>query len=41
VDFLGRPASTFESIAPLSLEYQAPIFVLGTARVGQPMQYRL
>ena len=41
VDFLGRPASTFKSIALLSLEYQAPIFVFGAARVGQPMQYRL
>jgi KDO2-lipid IV(A) lauroyltransferase len=41
VDFLGRPASTFKSIALLSLEYQAPIFVFGAARVGQPMQYRV
>jgi KDO2-lipid IV(A) lauroyltransferase len=41
VDFFGRPASTFKSIALLSLEYQAPIFVFGAARVGQPMQYRL
>jgi KDO2-lipid IV(A) lauroyltransferase len=41
VDFLGRPASTFKSIALLSLEYQAPIFVFGAARVGEPLQYRL
>jgi KDO2-lipid IV(A) lauroyltransferase len=41
VDFLGRPASTFKSIALLSLEYQAPIFVLGAARVGWPMKYRV
>jgi KDO2-lipid IV(A) lauroyltransferase len=39
VDFFGRPASTFKSIALLSLEYQAPILVFGAARVGQPMQY--
>jgi KDO2-lipid IV(A) lauroyltransferase len=41
VDFLGRPASTFKSIALLSLEYGAPIFVLGAARVGQPLRYRV
>jgi KDO2-lipid IV(A) lauroyltransferase len=41
VDFFGRPASTFKSIALLSLEYGAPICVLGAARIGQPMQYRL
>lgn len=41
VDFFGRPASTFKSIALLSLEYQAPILVLGAARVGEPMRYTL
>jgi KDO2-lipid IV(A) lauroyltransferase len=41
VDFFGRPASTFKSIALLSLEYGAPILVIGAARVGTPMQYRL
>jgi KDO2-lipid IV(A) lauroyltransferase len=41
VDFFGRPASTFKSIALLSLEYGAPILVLGAARVGSPMKYRL
>jgi KDO2-lipid IV(A) lauroyltransferase len=41
VRFFGRPASTFKSIALLSLEYAAPIVVLGAARVGQPMQYRV
>ena len=39
VDFLGRPASTFKSIALLSLEYQTPIIVLGAARIGTPLQY--
>jgi Kdo2-lipid IVA lauroyltransferase/acyltransferase len=41
VDFFGRPASTFKSIALLSLEYAAPIFVLGAARVGHPLRYRI
>jgi KDO2-lipid IV(A) lauroyltransferase len=39
VNFLGRPASTFKSIALLSLQYQAPILVLGAARVGHPLRY--
>ncbi len=41
VDFFGRPASTFKSIALLSLEYEAPIFVFGAARVGWPMRYKI
>lgn len=41
VDFLGRPASTFKSVALLSLEFQAPIVVMGAARVGEPMRYRI
>jgi KDO2-lipid IV(A) lauroyltransferase len=39
VDFLGRPASIFKSIAVLSLQYGAPILVLGAARVGHPLRY--
>lgn len=41
VNFFGRPASTFKSIALLSLEYSAPIMVYGSVRVGHPMKYRL
>ncbi len=41
VNFFGRPASTFKSIGVLALAYQAPIVVMGAARVGQPMQYRV
>jgi KDO2-lipid IV(A) lauroyltransferase len=41
VEFLGRPASTFKSIALLSLEFQAPIIVMGVARIGDPLLYRV
>jgi KDO2-lipid IV(A) lauroyltransferase len=41
VDYFGRPASTFKSIALLSLEYQLPILVMGAARVGWPLRFRL
>ena len=41
VDFFGRPASTFKSIALLSLEYKAPLIVGGAVRVGEPMRYRV
>ncbi|MFO0881626.1 MAG: hypothetical protein U0840_30380 [Gemmataceae bacterium] len=41
VDFLGRPASTFKSIALLCIEFQAPMLVMGAARVGKPMRFAL
>lgn len=41
VPFMGRPASTYKSIALLSLEYNAPIFVWFAARIGHPVQYRV
>ncbi len=39
VDFFGRPASTFKAIAILSLEYNAPILVSMTVKVGEPLRY--
>jgi KDO2-lipid IV(A) lauroyltransferase len=41
VDFFGRPASTFKSIALLALEYDADLVVAGVPRVGEPMRYRI
>ena len=41
VDFFGRPASTFKSIALLALEYRAALLVMGAAKVGEPMRYRV
>lgn len=41
VDFFGRPASTFKSIALLSLEYNAPLIVVGMPKVGEPMRYQV
>lgn len=41
VDFFGRPASTFKSIAVLSLEHNASILVVGAARVAEPMRFHL
>src|SRR5262249_24375159 len=36
VDFFGRPASTHKAIALLSLQYGAPLVVLGIPRVANP-----
>jgi KDO2-lipid IV(A) lauroyltransferase len=41
IDFFGRPASTYKSIALLSLQYGAPVFVLAAARVGTPFRYHI
>lgn len=41
VEFFGRPASTFKSIALLSLEYDATLFVVGAARTGYPFKYHI
>jgi KDO2-lipid IV(A) lauroyltransferase len=41
VDFFGRPASTFKSIALLALEYRAALLVVGVPKVREPMEYRI
>jgi KDO2-lipid IV(A) lauroyltransferase len=39
VEFFHRPASTHKAVALLALEYKVPLVVIGTAKVGEPMQY--
>jgi KDO2-lipid IV(A) lauroyltransferase len=39
VDFLNRPASTHKAVALLALEHKAPLVVIGTAKVAEPMRY--
>lgn len=41
VDFFHRPASTHKAVALLALEHKVPILVVGTARVGGPLQYEV
>jgi KDO2-lipid IV(A) lauroyltransferase len=41
VDFFGRPASTHKAVALLALEYNVPMVVIGTPRVGEPMKYQV
>jgi KDO2-lipid IV(A) lauroyltransferase len=41
VTFFDRPASTHKAIALMSLQYDAPMVVLGIAHVGEPMRHQL
>src|SRR5205823_6564805 len=41
VDFFGRPASTHKAVALLALEYNVPLLVVGTPRVGEPLRYEI
>jgi KDO2-lipid IV(A) lauroyltransferase len=39
VSFFNRPASTHKAVALFSLQHQAPLVVIGTARLAEPMHY--
>jgi Kdo2-lipid IVA lauroyltransferase/acyltransferase len=41
VNFFNRPASTHKAVALLAIEYNVPLLVVGCARVGEPMRYRI
>jgi KDO2-lipid IV(A) lauroyltransferase len=41
VNFFGRPASTHKAVALLALEYQVPLVVFATIKVGDPMRHRV
>ena len=41
VDFFGRPASTHKAVALLALEFNVPMLVVGTPKVGEPMKYQI
>jgi KDO2-lipid IV(A) lauroyltransferase len=41
VNFFNRPASTHKAVALLAIEYNVPILVVGCARIGEPMRYRI
>jgi KDO2-lipid IV(A) lauroyltransferase len=39
VDFFNRPASTHKAVALLSLQFDAPMVVVGIPRIGTPMKF--
>jgi Kdo2-lipid IVA lauroyltransferase/acyltransferase len=41
VEYFGRPASTYKSMALMSIEFNVPILVIGVPKVGEPMQYQV
>jgi KDO2-lipid IV(A) lauroyltransferase len=41
VNFFNRPASTHKAVALLSLEHNAPLLVIGVARVAHPLRYHV
>ncbi len=41
VDFFGRKASTHKAVAFMALQFQIPMVVIGTPRVGGPLEYRI
>jgi KDO2-lipid IV(A) lauroyltransferase len=41
VNYFGRPASTYKSMALMAIEYNVPILVIGVPKVGEPMRYQV
>ncbi len=41
VEFFNRPASTHRAVALLALEYNVPMVVIGTPKVGEPMRHAI
>ena len=41
VSFFNRPASTHKALALMALQYDTPVVVVGLAKLGEPMRYRL
>jgi Kdo2-lipid IVA lauroyltransferase/acyltransferase len=41
VDFFGRPAATHKAVALMSLQFDAPMVVVGVPRVGTPIKYEV
>jgi KDO2-lipid IV(A) lauroyltransferase len=39
VEFFGRPASAHKAVALMAIEFDAPLAVCGTPRVGGPLRY--
>lgn len=41
VEYFGRPASTYKSMALMAIEFNVPILVIGVPKVAEPMQYQV
>jgi KDO2-lipid IV(A) lauroyltransferase len=41
VEFFNRPASTHKAIALMALEFNVPLLVVGTPKIGEPMKYQI
>lgn len=39
VDFFNRPASTHKAVALMSIQFDAPMVVIGAPRIAKPMRY--